>query len=122
MRRNWLEWLILGGSVVVIVTLLAYLTLRALAGERPPSVAVVTGEPRAEASGAWLVPLQVRNEGGRAAAAVTIEATATVAGTDETSELTVDLLPAESERQVVASFSGEPEGPIRTRIVGYELP
>jgi uncharacterized protein (TIGR02588 family) len=121
MRRNWLEWLILGGSVVVIVALVAYLTLRALAGERPPSVAVEAGVARAEASGTWLVPLLVRNDGGQVAAAVTIEATGTVAGAEETTELTVDLLPAESEREVVASFSGQPEGAVRTRVIGYEL-
>ena len=122
MRRNWLEWLILGGSVVVIIALLGYLTLRALNGERPASIVVQAAAGRAEVSGAWLVPLRVRNDGDAAAAAVAIEAIATVAGAEETSEVVVDLLPGESERDVVASFGGQPEGAVRTRIVGYELP
>ena len=124
MRRNWLEWAILAVSIAVVVALVGYLAVAGLSGSRPAQI-------RAEAApaagvigpdGGWLVPVTVRNDGGIAAMTVVLEGTASVAGVDEVSEITVDVLPAESDVEVVLGFSGEPDSDVELRIVGFETP
>jgi uncharacterized protein (TIGR02588 family) len=66
--------------------------------------------------------LTVRNEGGKAAVSIVVEGTASIAGTEESSELTVDVLAADSEVDLVLGFSGPPEGEVQVRVVGFETP
>jgi uncharacterized protein (TIGR02588 family) len=74
------------------------------------------------ADGGWLVPVTVRNEGGTAAVAIVVEGTATVGGAEEASEVTLDILAAESEVEIVLGFSGRPDDEVELRIVGFEEP
>jgi uncharacterized protein (TIGR02588 family) len=124
MKRNWLEWAILVISVVLVVALVGYLLVSGLANDRPAVIRpeVTPAEAADGPDGGWLVPLTVRNEGGKAAVSIVIEGTATVAGTEESSELTVDLLAADSEVELILGFSGRPEGEIQVRVVGFETP
>ncbi len=123
MNRNWLEWAILVGSVALVVALVGYLLVSGLTNGGPAVIrAQVAAEATAGPDDGWLVPLVVRNEGGRAALAIVVEGTATVAGEEETSELTVDVLAAESEVDLVLGFSGQPEGEVEVRVVGFETP
>ena len=124
MRRNWLEWAILAVSVTVVALLVAYLAIVGLSGSRPASIRAEVGPAGMTAGpdGGWLVPVQVRNDGGVAAISIVVEGTATVAGEEEVSELTVDVLPAESKVEVLFGFSGQPDGDIRLRVVGFETP
>ncbi|HEY7701083.1 MAG TPA: hypothetical protein VIB02_02140 [Candidatus Limnocylindrales bacterium] len=123
MRQNWLEWVVLGVSLGILVLLVGYLAFSGLSGSRPamPRADVqASGGPGAD--GGWLVPVTVRNDGHRAAVTVVVEGTATVAGTDESSEVTVDILAAESEVDIVLGFSGPPDAGVQLRIVGFEAP
>ena len=124
MRRNWLEWAILAVSIAVIVMLVGYLAIAGLSGSGPPALRAEVGPAGAAAGpdGGWLVPVEVRNDGGTAAVGIVVEGTATVSGEEEVSELTIDVLAAESEVQVVLGFGGQPDGDISLRIVGYETP
>ncbi len=124
MNRNWLEWAILIASVVLVVGLVGYLVISGLTNSGPAMVRVevMTDEARLGADGGWLVPVTIHNEGGAAAVAIVVEGTGVVAGTDESSELTVDVLAADSAVELVLGFSGQPEGEIQVRVVGYELP
>jgi uncharacterized protein (TIGR02588 family) len=124
MKRNWLEWAILVTSVALVVALVGYLLVAGLASGGPAVIrAEVTAAQAADApDGGWLVPLTVRNEGGKAAVSIVVEGTATVAGTAESSELTVDGLAADSEVELILGFSGQPEGEVQLRVVGYETP
>jgi len=123
MRRNWLEWLILVVSVAAIAALVGYLTIQAVSGNAPVDIAI---EPRrAEArttSAGWELPVTVRNAGGAPAVSVAIEATASVAGQAETSEVVLDLLAPGSDADLVMGFSAEPEGEVTLRLIGYESP
>ena len=123
MKRNWLEWLVLGTSVAAILALVAYLALQVVAETEPAEIAV---EPRpAEARSTptgWTMPVIVRNAGVEPAAGVVIEATAPVSGEEETAELVVELLPGTSEVELVVGFSAEPEREPTVRLVGYSSP
>lgn len=124
MKRNTLEWAILVTSVTLVVALVGYLLV---SGMTNSSSAVIRLEATAaEATegpdGGWLVPLTVHNEGGKAAVSIVVEGNASVAGSEESSELTVDVLAADSEVELVLGFSGRPEGEVQVRVVGYETP
>lgn len=124
MKRNTLEWAILVTSVTLVVALVGYLLV---SGMTNSSSAVIRLEATAaEATegpdGGWLVPLTVHNEGGKAAVSIVVEGNASVAGSEESSELTVDVLAADSEVELVLGFSGRPEGEVQVRVVGYESP
>ena len=124
MKRNWLEWLILIVSTGLVLGLVGYLLVSGLTSRGPAAIRteVLTAEGADSPDGGWLVPLTVRNEGDTAAGAIVVEATATVDGAEETSQLTVDLLAAASEVELVPGFSGRPEGEVTIRVVGFETP
>lgn len=124
MKRNWLEWAILAISVAVVVALVGYLLVSGLSNRGPAMIrAEVSAAEAADGpDGGWLVPLIVRNEGGTAAVSIVVEGTATVAGTQESSELTIDLLAADSAVEVVLGYSDEPDGEVQVRVVGFETP
>ena len=119
MRRNWLEWLVLGASGASILVLVAVLTVTGLfGGERPPDPAVtVRPEEGREAANGWIVPGTVRNEGDKAAEAIVLEASASVGGETEMSELGIDYLPPGTEVDLEFGFSGRPDGEISVRLV-----
>ena len=117
------EWAVLAVSIVAIVSLVAALVVSGLNEARPadPRVELHLDEARTGQLG-WIVPATVRNEGDETAEAVVIEATATVDGGEESSEIEVPFLPAGSEEDVVFAFSAEPESEVTVRLVGFQLP
>lgn len=124
MKRDWLEWTILGVSVVLVVGLVGYLVVAGLTNDGPPAfrTEIQAADASASTDGGWLVPLRVMNDGGEAAVAVVIEGTATVAGVNESSQLVVDVVAAGSAVDLVLGFSARPDGEIHVRIVGFETP
>lgn len=124
MRHNWLEWLVLGISAAVLIGLVGFLVIDGITdGGRPPAPLVVLDiEAAYEVSGGWVVPATVMNEGDEAAEALALRATATVAGTEEESEITVDFLPSGTDVNVTFGFSAQPDGEITVQTVGFRLP
>ena len=124
MRQNWLEWVVLGVSVVAVVGLVGFLTIDGITDEgRPP-------EPRAELlaqaayefAGGWIIPATVTNGGDEAAEALALRATATIDGAEEESEISIDYLPPGSDVDVSFGFSAPPEGEVTVQVVGFRLP
>ncbi len=124
MNRNWLEWAILVISAALVALLVGYLLVSGLTNRGPAVIRAeaVMAEAADGPDGGWLVPLTVRNSGGKAAVSILVEGTATVDGTEETSELTIDLLAADSEVELILGFSGPPEDGVKLRVVGFETP
>ncbi|MDP8905391.1 MAG: hypothetical protein M3N29_08775 [Chloroflexota bacterium] len=123
MKRNLIEWAVLLTSVVAIALLVAVLVLEGLTEARPadPRVELRPAEARQGTIG-WIVPASVSNGGDAAVQALVLEASATVGGTVETSELEVDYLPAGTSVEVAFAFSGPPSGQVAVRLVGYRQP
>ena len=80
MKRNWLEWLILIVSTGLVLGVVGYLLVSGLTSRGPAAIGteVISAEAADSPDGGWLVPLVVRNEGGTAAGAIVVEATAIV--------------------------------------------
>jgi len=122
-KRNVVEWAVLAVSIAAIALLVAALILTGLNENRPADLRIELRPTEARTGEhGWLVPATVRNEGDQTAEAVVIEATATVAGEDEASEIEVAFLPAGSEQEVVFAFSAEPGSEVTVRLVGFQLP
>ncbi len=124
MRGNWLEWAVLIVSTAVLVLLVGYLAITGLVGSGPAAIQARVDAAAATTGtdGGWLVPVVVRNDGGTAAVSIVIEGSVTVSGAEEVSELTIDVLPAESEVEVVLGFGDEPDGEVDLRVVAFETP
>jgi uncharacterized protein (TIGR02588 family) len=124
MRRNILEWLALAVSAIAIALVAGYLVIDGLTGSSvapQPTITVHESEGQETELG-WSVPATLSNTGDEAAEAVVVEATAQVAGEEESSEYQVDFLPSRSEVEIVFGFSGRPEGAIDVRLVGFRRP
>lgn len=124
MRRNWLEWIALGTSVLALVGLIGFLVVDGVsdAGRPPQPVVSLDADAAYRVEGGWLLPATVTNDGDSAAEALQLRATASVDGESEESELTVDYLPVGTAVEVTFGFSAEPEGEVTVQVVGFRLP
>ena len=119
MKRNWLEWIVLSASAVVILVLVGVIAMTGLSGgDRPPNPAVeLRPDAGREAANGWIVAGTVRNDGDVAAEAIVLEASASVGGETEMSEAGVDYLPPGTEVDIEFGFTGRPDGEISVRVV-----
>ena len=124
MRQNWVEWVALAISALAVIGVVGFLVVDGLGDEgQPPTPIVELRRSEAYATDhGWILPATVTNDGDRAAEALVLRATATVAGGEEESELTVDYLPAGTSVEVSIGFSAEPEGEVSVQVVGFRLP
>jgi uncharacterized protein (TIGR02588 family) len=124
MRQNWIEWVALLLSGVLVLSVVGFLVVDGLRDEgQPPEPVVVLRPDEAYATDhGWILPATVSNSGDTAAEALVLRATVTVDGAEEESELTVDYLPAGTEVEVSFGFSGQPDGEVSVQIVGFRLP
>jgi uncharacterized protein (TIGR02588 family) len=124
MRQNWLEWVALFVSVLAVIGVVGFLMVDGLRdeGEPPiPTVELHVDEAYGTDHG-WIVPATLSNAGDEAAEALVLRATASVAGAEEESELTVDYLPAGTAVEISFGFSTEPDGPPGVQVIGFRLP
>lgn len=124
MRQNWLEWTALAISVVAVVGVVGFLLVDGLSDEGQPPIPTVELHPD-QAYGTdhgWILPATVTNAGDEAAEALVLKATATVAGAEEESELSVDYLPAGTAVEISVGFSAEPDDAPTVQVIGFRLP
>ena len=123
MKRNPIEWAVLGTSVLAIAVLVGVLVLEGLTGNGPanPTVELQPDEGYQGGIG-WIIPATVHNVGDEPAEAVVIEATATIDGEPEASEVEVPFVPAGSMVDVAFAFSERPEGEVTLRLVSFQVP
>lgn len=124
MRQNWVEWVALAVSVLAVLGVVGFLVVDGIRDEgQPPTPVVELHRDGAYATDhGWLVPARITNEGDTAAEALVLRGTATIAGEDEESEITIDYLPAGTSVEVSLGFSAEPDGEVTVQVVGFRLP
>lgn len=124
MRQNWAEWATLAISVVAVVGIVGVLAVDGIfADAGPPEPVVELGVDAAyEMDTGWVVPATVTNDGGAAAEAIVMRATASVEGSEEESDITIDYLPAGTRVEVSFGFSAEPDGEVMVQTIGFRLP
>lgn len=124
-EKNWLEWVVFGVGLLLVVSTLGYLVYDgATADGAPPDVEVRLGEPRRGGPG-FLVPVTVYNRGGETAAGVTIEVVLEGGASPEPErgEFTLAFLPRRGTREGWVAFRSDPRaGRLTARALGYEKP
>jgi uncharacterized protein (TIGR02588 family) len=123
-EKNWIEWLVFALGIVIIAATVGVLLHAAVTVEEeaPVSIELTLGDAR-EDHGNFLVPVEVRNHGARAAANVRIEVVLTASAGEERAAFVLDYAPGRSVRHVEVNFSHDPrEGRLSGRAVGFELP
>lgn len=123
-RRNWLEWVTLTISSIVVISTFGYLSWLALTAENmDASLTATVGEIRQNGD-TFDVSVTVRNEGDKTAENVRVNLVLETPGkgTDE-AELMIPYVPYHSERKGTASFESDPrEGRLTTAVRAYQHP
>ena len=124
-EKNWLEWVVFGVGLLLVLSTLAYLVYDgATSADTPPDIEVRLGEPRRGGPG-FLVPVTVFNRGGETAGGVTVEVVLEGAGSPEPErgEFTLAFLPRRGTREGWVAFRSDPRaGRLTARALGYERP
>jgi uncharacterized protein (TIGR02588 family) len=119
-----LEWLLGSIGALLVAGAIGFLAWSGLVqGDSPPDIRVEVVRVLEQRNG-WLVIVRAFNEGGSAAAEVTIGGE--FDGPDgkvESAELRLDFLPSRSDRQGGLFFRGDPRArDLRVRALGYAEP
>ena len=123
-EKNWLEWIVFGVSLALVVGTLGYLLYDgATATEVPPSIQVRLGEQQRTPHN-FIVPVSVTNDGGQTAEGVHVEVVLESAGGEtERGEFVIAFLPRRATREGWVTFRSDPAGAKLTpRVLGYEKP
>lgn len=123
-EKNWLEWVVFGISLALVVGALGFLGYDALTtGEDPPIIEVRLGSPQAREYN-YLVPVTVINHGDGTAEGVLIEVTLERDGEElESGAFEIPFLPRNSTGEGWVTFTVDPASASMTAHVrGYEKP
>ncbi len=124
-EKNWLEWIVFGISVVLVMGLVVYLLWNGFNDDTsPPNIVVELGEVSQQGD-RYSIPIKLSNTGGQTAKAVTVEVTLMQGEQElETAQLDVDFVPRDSYRHGWVTFTENPADAdeIETHVLGYEVP
>jgi uncharacterized protein (TIGR02588 family) len=123
-EKNWLEWSVFAASLLLVVSVVAYLAYDALtAGDEPPRIAVQLGAPEQRADH-FAVPVTVTNEGDQTAEGVVVEVVLERGEEEEQAQFEVAFVPRQSAREGWVTFEQDPATADRltARAIGYEKP
>jgi uncharacterized protein (TIGR02588 family) len=119
-----LEWIVAAIGVLLVGGAIGYLVYHSMTrGETPPDIRV-DAEQVLELAHGYVVQFRALNEGGSAAAQVTIEGELLGPdGATERGEAVLDYLPPRSDRAGALLFGSDPrQGELRLRATGYAKP
>lgn len=123
-KKNLLEWAVFAVSAILVLGLIAILLEANLDRTRGPAdLRVELGEPQRQGS-SYLVPVDVRNEGGATAEDVKVEVALRSGDAEvERAELVLKFVPAQSNREGSVIFTRDPRCcEMTARPVGFESP
>lgn len=124
-EKNWLEWLVFGTGLVLILLVTGYLAYDAVTlGNEPPVIGVELGtvEPRGET---YIIPVTLHNQGDETAENIVVEVTLMNGDQEiETAEVSIDFLPRQSTRSGWVTFTTDPAtvDDVSPQVLGYQAP
>ena len=122
--KNWLEWVVLGISSVLVLSIIGFLVYSALTvRDTPPEIVVSAGQPVSQADYV-VVPLVIGNEGFQTAKDLRIEVIAGSSRRSQRALLEFPYVPGQSTVKGWATFTQDPGNPddLLIRILGYSAP
>ncbi len=118
------EWIVAGVSALVVLAALGLLLHDALDGPTTPALIDIRTDSIHRAAYGYLVTFTARNRGGETAADVIVEGELSDdAGSVQTSQTTLDYVPAEGERSGGLFFTEDPGAyRLTLRALGFGVP
>lgn len=122
-KKNILEYIVFWTSLVLIASLLTYLTYTTIAVESSPPILQIEFQQQPTEVNPYLFRLLIFNQGIETAEEVEVELMLEKDGKImESSKMKLDFVPGESRREVWMNFSKDPElaDTIYARVVSYK--
>lgn len=124
-QKNWLEWLVFGLSLLLLLSILGYLVYQTITHKpgEPDIYAEAKADPSKLSPNRYMVT--VYNKGGATAEEVIVEFILYKAGEElEKSELQIAYSPKESKREGWVTFTSDPQAAdsVIARVVSYKKP
>jgi uncharacterized protein (TIGR02588 family) len=124
LEKNWLEWICFAVSLLLVISLLAYLAYDALStGKSPPRIEFQLGPPQ-QREGKFLVNVIAENHGEQTAEGVHVEVLLKSDGKEERGRFVIDHLPKQGRRSGFVIFDNDPSQAttLQARALGYAEP
>lgn len=125
LQKNWLEWLVFGLSLVLVIGTLGYLVYNgATSAKTPANIELELGKPQRQRN-RFIIPVSVTNNSDTTAETVQIEVTLEKSGIEqESAQLEIGFLPRQSKREGWVTFQTDPRTVEETkaRVLGFEQP
>jgi uncharacterized protein (TIGR02588 family) len=122
---NWLEWVVFSVGLMLLIGTLGLLIYEAVQFDMSsPSLIVSVGEPEMRHE-TYIVPVSVKNEGGKTASNVEVEVTAYFSpGEEEPSSVTFQFIPRHSSEQGWVTFGRDPAlaDSVTAQVMGFGSP
>ena len=123
-KKNRLEWVVFGISLLLVAGTLGFLVYDAVSLEKmPPDIEVRLGAPEQHGQ-EFIVPVSVINRGDQTAEGVQVEVTLETGGAEpERGEFAIAFVPRRATREGWVAFRTDPsKGRLTPRVLGYEKP
>jgi uncharacterized protein (TIGR02588 family) len=122
-RSRW-EWAAAALGALMVGGTIAFLAHEAATEENTPPDLVVRAGAVTRTSAGWLVEVHAENRGATTAAQVQVEGELRAdTGAVETSDVTIDYIPGDSERRAGLLFRADPRRHrLEVRARGFDLP
>lgn len=121
--KNALEWAVFGLSTLLVLGAIGFLIYSAVAGDDRPADLRVSIKKVSTRSGTTVAEVDLRNEGLRTAAEVTVEVTARYGDEEKISTVLIDFVPKGGSREGILIFPGtQAPDQLTPRILGYVEP
>lgn len=121
--RTSAEWVTFAVSVAILLVVVGLIATQATGSDRPALPRVSKTGPVERQGERFLVPVEIRNDGGATAEAVQVTAELTVGDEVVEADQTVEFLAQEEKAEVVFVFDRDPAaGQLDIRVTGYTVP
>jgi uncharacterized protein (TIGR02588 family) len=119
-KRSRAEWISLGISAFIVLSLVALIIVNRLnRGDKPATLVVkaITDELRVEA-GHYYLPVEVKNIGSRAAKTVKVGGTTG----EEFRDYEIDFLDGQEEARGTLVFTSDPRAQLKVTVISFKEP
>ena len=124
LEKNWLEWICFATSLLLVISLLAYLVYAAVTGANSPALIELQLSPPEERGGKFSINVVAENRGEQTAEGVYVEVLLKRDGKEERGMFVIDRLPRQGKRRGVVTFETDPRlaNSVEARALGYAEP
>jgi uncharacterized protein (TIGR02588 family) len=124
LEKNWLEWICFAISLLLVISLLGYLTYTAVTtGKSPAHIELQLGPPQ-ERGGKFFINVVAENRGEQTAEGVYVEVVLKANGKEERGMFVIDRLPRQGKRRGIVTFETDPRlaSAVEARALGFAEP